>query len=256
MMARREAVPRWVIIGTLIALGANVLASTMTAVTIDLMRSMTDFAEAVRERDLDPATATIGRSRTRPRCSRSASICGRSFATSAAIRTNRRRRSCNGAPSARPLVVAAIGFLPWLISAVVFPLATVIRFGHWAPELASQQVLSPLVNGFLAATVNYLILDWLFRAMVVPRVFPDGRLAEVAGAIALGVRGTADRLPARRRVRAALHRARPDPGRGGARRHRRRRRRGPRGAHPGEPDDLRRLRRPRPRLHAAAGAAP
>ena len=29
-MARREAVPRWVILGTLIALGANMLARTMT----------------------------------------------------------------------------------------------------------------------------------------------------------------------------------------------------------------------------------
>ena len=51
-MAKREAVPRWVIIATLIALAANALASAMTFVTVELMRSMTDFAVMVRERDL------------------------------------------------------------------------------------------------------------------------------------------------------------------------------------------------------------
>src|SRR5262249_8357868 len=74
-------------------------------------------------------------------------------------------------------------------SSLAFPIATVIRFGRWTPELASQQVISPLLNGFLAAAVIYLILDWLFRAMVVPRVFPDGRMAEIPRTLALGVPG-------------------------------------------------------------------
>src|SRR5258705_6905530 len=52
----------------------------------------------------------------------------------------------------------------------------------------SQQVLSPLVNGFLAATVSYLLVDWLFRAMVIPRVFPRGQVAHVSGSVAPGVR--------------------------------------------------------------------
>jgi len=187
-MAKRESIPRWVILATLIALGANTLASAMTQVTVDLMRSMSPFAVAVRARDLalihyyqalvyPLATLTI------------------TFYVWPIIRHFRcdpdqpatpivQRRTVNA-----PLVFAGIGFLPWLFSAVAFPVATVVQFGRWTPELVSQQVFSPLVNGFLAATVIYLILDWLFRAMVVPRVFPDGRLAEVPGSIALGVRG-------------------------------------------------------------------
>src|SRR5262249_34722080 len=93
------------------------------------------------------------------------------------------RRSLNG-----PAVIAGVGLLPWVLNSVVYPLATVIHFGTWRPELASQQIISPTVNGFLAATTTYLLVDWLFRAMVLPRVFPAGRLAEVPGSLALGVR--------------------------------------------------------------------
>ena len=52
----------------------------------------------------------------------------------------------------------------------------------------SQQVLGPLVNGFLATTVSYLLVDWLFRSMVTPTVFPQGRVAAVSGSLAPGVR--------------------------------------------------------------------
>jgi adenylate cyclase len=187
-MARREAIPRWVVLGTLIALAANLLASATTAITVDLMRSKTDFATAVHLRDQE----LIGYFRfiVYPTALTAVGVylwpiirhfrCDPDQSASALVQ----RRTVSA-----PVVVAGIGYVPWLISAALFPLATVIQFGHWAPGLASQQVLSPLVNGFLAATVNYLILDWLFRAMVIPRVFPHGRLAEVPGAIALGVRG-------------------------------------------------------------------
>ncbi len=187
-MARREAVPRWLLLGTLIALGANVLASEMTEVTIDLMRSTSAFATQVRARDL--ALIPYYYALVYPSALAVVAIylspiivhfrCDPDRPATATVQ----RRTVNA-----PLFVAAIGFLPWVVSAIGFPLATVATFGHWAPELASQQVLSPLVNGFLAAAVIYLILDWLFRAMVVPRVFPDGRLAEVRGSLALGVRG-------------------------------------------------------------------
>lgn len=88
-----------------------------------------------------------------------------------------------------PLVTAGLGFSSWLFGAVFFPVVTVIHFGHWSGDLASQQVLSPLINGFLAATTSYLLMDWVFRRRVVPRVFPEGRLADVPGSIALSVRG-------------------------------------------------------------------
>lgn len=52
MTHRRETVPTWVLLGALITLAANVLASAMTGVTVGLMRSMSEFAEAVRAHDL------------------------------------------------------------------------------------------------------------------------------------------------------------------------------------------------------------
>jgi adenylate cyclase len=187
-MTKGESVPRWVLLGTLIALGANLLASAMTNVTIDLMGSISPFAMTVRARDLKIVHYYEA-------VAYPAALCAIGYYLWPIIRHFRcdpdqpatllvQRRTINA-----PLVVAGIGFLPWWLSAICFPLATLVQFGRWSPELASQQVLSPLVNGFLAAAVIYLVLDWLFRAMVVPRVFPHGRLVEVPGSVALGVRG-------------------------------------------------------------------
>jgi adenylate cyclase len=187
-MARRETVPRWLLLGALIALAANVLAGAMTRVTIDLMRSTSAFATVVYQRDL--ALVHYYEAFVYPLAASAVLLylgpiirhfrCDPDQPAAPIVQ----RRTVNA-----PLVIAAIGFLPWTVSAVVFPIVTLITFGRWGPELASQQILSPLVNGFLAAAVIYLVLDWLFRAMVVPRVFPDGRLAEVRGSVALGVRG-------------------------------------------------------------------
>src|SRR5262249_36866416 len=88
-----------------------------------------------------------------------------------------------------PLVVAILGFAGWLGGVLLFPTMTVLRTGRWSADLMSQQILSPLVNGFLAATCIYLLVDLVFRRLVVPQVFPEGRLSEVPGALALSVRG-------------------------------------------------------------------
>jgi adenylate cyclase len=185
---QREAVPRWVLLAIVIALGANVLAVAMTQVTIGSMRSLTPFAVMVRERDLQ----LIGyyQAFVFPVATFAVALyvwpIVRHFRSDpdqpASLLVQRRTVSA-------PLILAAVGLVAWLAGAVAFPIATVIQFGRWTTDLASQQVISPLVNGFLAATVIYLIIDALFRAMVVPRVFPDGRLAEVPGTLALGVRG-------------------------------------------------------------------
>src|SRR5947208_2521120 len=79
-------------------------------------------------------------------------------------------------------------FAPWCLSGVFFPAITIWHFGRWAPDLMSQQVLSPLVNGFLAATTSYLVLEWLFRSQIVPRVFPDGRIPDRGRCLTAGVR--------------------------------------------------------------------
>jgi adenylate cyclase len=86
-------------------------------------------------------------------------------------------------------MLGAIGFSPWLLGTCAFPLLTLARFGTWSPDLMSQQVLSPLVNGFLATAITFLFSDLVFRRRVVPWVFPEGRLAAVPGTFALGVQG-------------------------------------------------------------------
>src|SRR4029077_16572081 len=126
-----------------------------------------------------------------------------------------------------PLVVALLGFTGWVSSIVVFPLATLLRTGRWSPDLMSQQVLSPLVSGFLAATSTYLLVDLVFRRQVVPLVFPEGRLSDVPGTLALSVRGRPGPVAAQRRgpprglsrggrVRTAVHPLRPGAGGGRA----------------------------------------
>jgi adenylate cyclase len=88
-----------------------------------------------------------------------------------------------------PLVGAVAGMMPWMGGAIIFPAVTIARFGRWSPELASQEVISPLVNGFLATTTTYLVLDWIFRTRVVPHVFSGGGATDVRGAMTLSVSG-------------------------------------------------------------------
>jgi adenylate cyclase len=87
-----------------------------------------------------------------------------------------------------PAVSALASLFPWLFSTVFYPALTMLRYGRWSTELVSQQILSPLVNGFLAATASYLLVDWIFRTMVIPKMFANGRVGEVPGAATLNVR--------------------------------------------------------------------
>ncbi len=188
-MAKRAPLPAWFPLVVLGTLAANVLAGWTTSVTIDLMRGTSEFARTVRAaNDLivlpyyqlvayTVASATVVvylwpiLAYFRQGCPEPAPL-------------EVRRRVISA-----PLVVALVGFAAWLGGLLVFPSLTVLRFGRWSTELMSQQVLSPLVNGFLASTTSYLFIEWVFRRMVVPRTFPGGRLTEVSCTLALGVQG-------------------------------------------------------------------
>lgn len=87
------------------------------------------------------------------------------------------------------VVIPFISWASWLISAVIFPIATLWQFGRWSPDLVSQQIFSPLVSGTLAAVTTYLLNDIVVRRYLVPDHFPDGRITDVPGAVTLGVRG-------------------------------------------------------------------
>jgi adenylate cyclase len=187
-IGRRETLPAWfplVVVGTL---AANTLASWTTSVTIELMRGTSEFARTVRASDLAVLPYFLLAAFTAP----SAIVVVYLWPIVAYF-----RRGCpEPAPLevrrrviSAPLVVSLVGFAGWVAGLLVFPPLTVVRFGRWSTELMSQQVLSPLVNGFLAATTSYLFNEWVFRRMVVPRAFHGGRLTDVSCTLALGVQG-------------------------------------------------------------------
>ncbi len=173
-------------IGAMVAIHS--LASVLTSRTIELLASPTEFARTVRAAELEllpyyRATGYVAVTSfllwyLRPLVAYFRAGCppGASPAV---------QRAAVGFP----LVGAVAGMVPWAGGAIFFPTVTIVRFGKWLPELASQEVISPLVNGFLATTTTYLFIDWLFRTRVVPYVFPGGGAADVRGAMTLSVRG-------------------------------------------------------------------
>lgn len=183
-----DRIPAWLWLGALITVGSNLLAVFTSSRTFGAMGGVSDFALAVHRQSERLAlyynpVAFIGTSAIIYVYLRPIIIYfTHQRGEPASLLVQRRAVST-------PLTVAFMGLVPWLLGCVVFPAAAFITFGRWSPELMSQQVLSPLVSGFLAATTTYLLLDWLFRARIAPHVFPAGRLAEAPGALMLGVRG-------------------------------------------------------------------
>jgi adenylate cyclase len=169
-------------------LGIHVIAAVTTRLTIGLMRNVTPFALEVYDHNnaLLPYWRLVAYGTVAP--------------LSFAYLWPLARYFRQGCPQPAPLVVqqralsfptvlGGAGLVAWAASAVVFPAITFVHFGRWSTELMSQQVLSPVANGFLAATTAYLFADWIARCDVVPKVFPDGRTSRVPGAFTLGVRG-------------------------------------------------------------------
>ncbi len=182
-----SALRRWLFLGGLVTVAANLFGAFATKQTIGAMGAVSPFALAVRGMELSlipyydlvsfPVTIAIVVVYLWPVIAYAAA--GEPEGPSLVV-----QRRIVGAPAA----IAALGFAPWLLSCILFPSLTIIRFGRWSGELISQQVFSPLVSGFLAAATSYLVLDWMFRARIVPLVFPAGRVAEMSGAITPGVR--------------------------------------------------------------------
>lgn len=184
----RFRIPLWYWLTLAIALLSNGLAGQATWFTIGLMSSVSEFALAARSVEiaiLPYFTMAVY------------TALGSGVSAYLWPIVVHFQQGCPDPPSEKvarhtvsaPFVVAAAGFLGWVSSAVFFPAFTLGSFGRWSGDLMSQQVLSPLVNGFLAAMISYLLVDGVFRALVVGQVFRHGRLGEVPGAVQLGVRG-------------------------------------------------------------------
>ena len=250
-MARPARIPRWFLETALVAIGANLLATSATTLTIDAMGGVSDFARESRVHELAllPWVRVLAYGLLTPAVLVYLwPIVGWLRApASAQVPAWVQRRVVSA-----PLVVALLGFMGWVGSIVVFPLATLLRTGRWSPDLMSQQVLSPLVSGFLAATSTYLLVDLVFRRRVVPLVFPEGRLSDVPGALGAQRARPPRGLSRGGRVRAAVHALRPGArgGRPAARRHADRRRRP--AARARERGVVRALPAPRHRAHDRA----
>ncbi|TMA35428.1 MAG: HAMP domain-containing protein [Deltaproteobacteria bacterium] len=178
--------PLWLPLLIVVVLAVHLLAGATTQFTINLMRSLSPFAQESRafEMTILPYWRLIAYV--------TGTIAIFTYLWPVVVHF---RRPVEPVPTrvqrrvlSAPFLVAAMTFAPWCLSAVFFPAVTLWRFGRWAPELMSQQVLSPVVNGFLAATTSYLVLEWLFRSQIVPRVFPDGRIPELGPCLTAGVR--------------------------------------------------------------------
>ncbi len=181
-------VPIWLLLLVVIAVSANLVAAFTTNRTIELMQGLSPFAQEVRRGD----NATLPYWR----------VGGYTFGIGTIlwyllpVIAHFRRGAPTPTPDVvqrrvleTPLVVAVVSFIPWLAAIVFFPVRTLVRYGHWSADLLSPHVYAPLVNGFLASATTYLLIDWLFRTTVVPRVFPGGRLPDLAATRAPGVRG-------------------------------------------------------------------
>ena len=185
-VATPVVVPGWVLVSLVIAIGANLIAGQATRATIALMNSASPFAIEVAAHDA--YYMNVWRCISYPLITALALVylwpliayfrCGRAYEPSLGVQ----RRAVNG-----PFVIALAGFSGWLSGLIIFPAITLVHFGKWTTDLASQQIVSPLVNGFLAATTSYLVIDWLFRTRVVPHVFPEGRATAIGGTATLGV---------------------------------------------------------------------
>jgi adenylate cyclase len=178
----------WFFASLFAMIAIHTVASISTLQTIDLLASPTAFAREVRSFELSwlPYYRVLGY------VSVTAFLLWYLWPLVAYFR--------NGCPTTRspaveraavgfPLVGAVAGMVPWMGGTIVFPAITIWRFGNWSPDLASQEVISPLVNGFLASTTTYLVLDWIFRTRVVPHVFSGGGATDVRGAMTLSVSG-------------------------------------------------------------------
>jgi len=180
--------PAWFWVTFAVSIVANRVAGAAAEESIALMSRVSDFAEVVRAHTLQfvmywtavayPSVIVFLYWYLRPVLSWFESGC----VHPAPLLVQRRVVSA-------PLVTALSGFGAWLTGIPLFIGITLGAFGRWTPELASQHIFTPMINGYLAATISYFVTDRIYRSVVYPKVFPEGGLTAVSGAFVLGVRG-------------------------------------------------------------------
>ena len=180
--------PGWFWLTFAVAVAANRVAGLAAAESIALMSRVSDFAEEVRDYTVQympywqgiayPTVIAFLYGYLRPLLS----WFEQGAVQPPSLLVQRRALSA-------PLVYALAGFGAWVAGVPLFIGITLGAFGRWSPELASQHIFTPVINGYLASTITFFVVDRIYRAVVYPKVFPEGGLPAVPGAIVLGVRG-------------------------------------------------------------------
>ncbi|MFN2376638.1 MAG: adenylate/guanylate cyclase domain-containing protein [Candidatus Binatia bacterium] len=180
--------PGWFWLSFAVTLGANQVAGVAAEESIALMSRVSDFAEAVRAHSLPFMDYWTGVAYP--------TVIGFLYWYLRPVLCWFQDGGVQPAPLvvqrrvvSAPLVYAVAGLLGWVAGIPLFIGITIGSFGRWAPELASQHIFTPLINGYLAATICYFVVDRIYRSAVYPKVFPEGGLTTVPGAFVLGVRG-------------------------------------------------------------------
>ncbi|MBN2435820.1 MAG: HAMP domain-containing protein [Spirochaetes bacterium] len=87
-----------------------------------------------------------------------------------------------------PLKISLIGISGWIVEEILF-----LSIWFKQPLIASSTLIVTSLEMLLAAifsfVVSFFILEMVFRRYVIPRVFPDGNLSELAGNTNFSIRG-------------------------------------------------------------------
>ena len=136
-MRRRGPVPGWLVATAAVAIGANLLASYTTGLTVEFMGGVSAFARDSRRHELAflPWYRLVAYGVLVP-C-----IIGYMWPIT-------RWAPARGEPVpgwlqrrvvSAPLLVAALGFAGWVGSIFVFPVTTLLRAGRWSPDLIDPE---------------------------------------------------------------------------------------------------------------------
>ena len=168
----------WIAAGTLLSVSAHIIATGLARVIGRAMRGTSDLATQaiVVHRPFDQPYVIAA----------FVVVTTVSFAyLLPLVRYFLRRDGSEPSPAAQrraigaPLALSIITIVPWIGGIATFVGVTIVRFGRWSDDMLSEQVITPALSGFVAATAQYLMLEWVFRERIVPLVFPDGGLRAV-----------------------------------------------------------------------------
>jgi adenylate cyclase len=87
-----------------------------------------------------------------------------------------------------PLILSLIGVTGWVTAIATFFLGASINHVPFRWGTAAGYATDSLLTGSLVFVIEYYLLEFISRRYFIPRLFPEGRLSAVGGAIDLSIR--------------------------------------------------------------------